>query len=95
MTDATAPKTAKARAAAAKAKASLDQVVDKAAEAVGEARHWAEDRAAVGKVWAAERGDAVRGLVRERPVTTIGVSAAAAFLGGLLVGFLVARALDD
>ena len=93
MTDATAPKGAKARAAAAKA--SLDQVVDKAADAVSDARSWAGERAEVGKVWAAEQGDAVREFVRERPVATLGISAGAAFLGGLLVGFLVSRALDD
>jgi ElaB/YqjD/DUF883 family membrane-anchored ribosome-binding protein len=81
MTDATAPKGAKSRTTAAKA--SLDQVVDKAADAVGDARQWAE-----------EQSDAVRTFARERPVAAIGISAGAAFLGGLLVGFLVGRAID-
>lgn len=43
--------------------------------------------------WAHDRAGRMRGVVEQRPVATAGLSAGAAFVGGLAIGLLVAGRL--
>ena len=77
---------AAARIAAARGK------LRETAEDVGERAAEAGD---AGKAWAADRNDALRGLMRERPIASAGVSAVTAFVGGLILGILLERAFEQ
>lgn len=68
-------------------KADIGAAVDKARAAVA-------DRAEAVSDWAGQRGEALRGAVADKPLAAVGISAGAAFAAGLLVGILVAKALD-
>ena len=48
------------------------------------------DKTAAVSGWAAEKAGSVRGKAAERPFATAGVSAGAAFVGGLALGLLLA-----
>ena len=43
--------------------------------------------------WASGRADAMRGVAAQRPLATAGISAGAAFLGGIAVGLLLSGQL--
>lgn len=43
--------------------------------------------------WAHDRAGKMRGVVEQRPMATAGISAGAAFIGGLAIGLLVAGRL--
>lgn len=47
-----------------------------------------------GADWASDRNDALRELMIHRPMASAGVSAAAAFVAGLVLGVLLERAVD-
>jgi hypothetical protein len=49
------------------------------------------DKTAAMSGWASEKAGSVRGKAAERPLATAGVSAGAAFVGGLAVGLLLAN----
>jgi len=51
------------------------------------------DKTAAVSEWALEKADAARGKAAERPLAAAGVSAGAAFVGGLLLGLLMASRL--
>ena len=63
---------------------------DKAAEAAAQLRRTVEERTAQARDWAIREGDVLRGQVTERPLTTVGISAGAAFAAGLVLGVLLA-----
>ncbi len=68
-------------------KKDIGAAVDKAKAAVA-------DRAEAVSDWAGQQSEALRGAVAEKPFAAVGISAGAAFAAGLLVGLLVAKALD-
>ena len=63
---------------------------DRAAETAAQLRKMVEEQAAAAREWASREGEVLRGQVTERPLTTIGVSAGAAFAAGLVLGVLLA-----
>lgn len=84
MTDTTL-ETARRRLAGAgrKARASAEAARERLADAGFEGREWAQ-----------ERNDALRHLMRDRPIASAGVSAATAFIAGLILGVLLERAVE-
>lgn len=62
--------------------------------AVGKAKAAVADRAEAAVDWAGQQGEALRGAVADKPFAAVGISAGAAFAAGLLVGLLLAKALD-
>ena len=62
---------------------------DRAAETAAQLRRSVEEHAAAAREWATREGEVLRGQVVERPLTTIGVSAGAAFAAGLVLGVLL------
>ena len=63
---------------------------DKAAETAAQVRRAVEERAAQAREWALKEGDVLRGQVTERPLTSVSISAGAAFAAGLVLGVLLA-----
>ena len=63
---------------------------ESAERAAAEIRRRVEEGATAARTWAHDQSVALRGQVAERPLTTIGISAGAAFAGGLVVGILLA-----
>ncbi|HTK34124.1 MAG TPA: hypothetical protein VL358_02405 [Caulobacteraceae bacterium] len=63
---------------------------EKAAETAAQLRRTVEERAAQAREWAMREGEVLRGQVTERPLTTVGISAGAAFAAGLVLGVLLA-----
>jgi ElaB/YqjD/DUF883 family membrane-anchored ribosome-binding protein len=55
------------------------------------AKKWAEGQAGVAKEWAADTTEVLRDTVQERPLTSVGVGAGAAFAAGVILGVLLAR----
>ena len=68
-----------------------DQVKKTVTEKAGLARDWAGDRAGVARDWALDQSDIVRDTVQTRPFISVSVSAASAFVAGLLLGVLLTR----
>jgi ElaB/YqjD/DUF883 family membrane-anchored ribosome-binding protein len=83
--------TAQAKAAAAAAQDELRNLADEAAERAAQLRQILEDKAGAAKDWASDQTEVLRDTVSTRPLTSIGVSAGAAFAAGLVLGVLLAR----
>jgi ElaB/YqjD/DUF883 family membrane-anchored ribosome-binding protein len=63
---------------------------EKAAETAAQMRRAVEERAAQAREWALKEGEVIRGHVHERPLTSVSISAGAAFAAGLVLGVLLA-----
>jgi ElaB/YqjD/DUF883 family membrane-anchored ribosome-binding protein len=82
---------AQAKAAAAAAHDELRSLADEAAERAAQLRQALEERAGAAREWASDQTEVLRDTVSTRPLTSIGVSAGAAFAAGLVLGVLLAR----
>lgn len=66
----------------------------KVRDSAAAARERVEAAGVLSQDWAAERNDALRHLMRDRPIASAGVSAATAFIAGLVLGVLLERAVE-
>jgi ElaB/YqjD/DUF883 family membrane-anchored ribosome-binding protein len=73
---------------------SAAQAFEDAAARTAEIRKRVEERAAAARDWAVDQSDVLRDTVQTRPFISVGVSAATAFAAGLILGVLLARAID-
>ncbi len=92
----TAKKSLKAEAGVAPAKVaelrtSAAELRIAAAARTVAAKKWAEGQAEVAKEWAADTTEHLRDTVQERPLTSVGIGAGAAFAAGLVLGVLLVR----
>ncbi len=62
-----------------------------AADRSAELRKAVEEGAAAAREWALDQSDVLRDTVQTKPFIAIGVSAASAFVAGLILGVLLTR----
>ena len=87
-------RSAGASAAAAEAKATavsdeLHHLAEEASAKAAQLRKAVEERASAAKAWAGDQTEVLRDTVATRPLTSISVSAGAAFAAGLVLGVLL------
>lgn len=70
------------------------QAFEDAAARTAEIRRQVEERAAAARDWAVDQTDVLRDTVQTRPFVSVSVSAASAFVAGLVLGALLVRQLD-
>ena len=68
---------------------------DRAKASAAQLRGRAGEAGASGREWALDTAGLLRGVVHDRPLATAGVSAASAFVAGLALGLIIARAFDE